>query len=64
MYKLIKAEAYMGIIDQKQFQIDPKLSAEENFHFWYMENTQEKKNWGEEPYSREEAKKVFDSLYK
>lgn len=54
----------MGIIDQKQFQIDPKLSAEENFHFWYMENTQEKKNWGEEPYSREEAKKVFDSLYK
>tara|TARA_R110002074_G_scaffold68854_2_gene161216 strand:- start:229 stop:423 length:195 start_codon:yes stop_codon:yes gene_type:complete len=64
MYKLTKAEAYMGIEITKQFQIDPKLSADENFHFWYMENTQERLNWGDEPYSSTEARKVFDSLYK
>jgi hypothetical protein len=34
-----------------------------NFLVWYELNSKEKQAFGEEPYSKEEARKVFDDIY-
>ena len=39
-------------------------SYEENLETWHYLNTKEKEIFNEEPYSKEQAKKVFDKLYK
>tara|TARA_R100000008_G_C3578785_1_gene167011 strand:+ start:1938 stop:2087 length:150 start_codon:yes stop_codon:yes gene_type:complete len=46
-----------------EFVYDKSISILENFLIWYDMNTYEKKAYGEEPYTLEEAKLVFDKLY-
>ena len=46
-----------------EFVYDKSLSVMENFHVWFDMNCYEKKAYGEEPYTIEEAKLVFNKLY-
>ena len=50
--------------NMQEFEYSSMSSYEENFEIWHYLNTKEKKIFNEEPYSKEEGKKVFDKLYK
>ena len=45
------------------FEYDESLSVAENFWLWFDMNTAEHRAYGEEPYTLEEAKTVFNKLY-
>lgn len=47
-----------------KFIYDDTVSFDTNFSVWYMENSEERSNWGDKPYSREEALEVFTNLFK
>ena len=46
-----------------EFIYDKSLSVMENFYVWFDMNTYEKKSYGEEPYTLEEAKTIFNKIY-
>lgn len=35
----------------------------ENFHSWFLMNTEERKQWNEVPYSQDEGLVVFNKMY-
>lgn len=53
------------IIVQSQFNFnyEDSQSFEQNFTDWYLLNCQERTQWGETPYSREEGFEVFSNLF-
>ena len=46
------------------FQYDDEDGYDENFNLWYQENSAERRNYGEKPYSQEEGEKVFQDMMK
>lgn len=45
------------------FKYDRKRSHMENFHSWFLMNTEERKQWNEVPYSQDEGLVVFNKMY-
>ena len=46
------------------FQYDDEDGYDVNFNLWYQENSAERRNYGEKPYSQEEGEKVFQDMMK
>ena len=46
------------------FEYDDEEGYDNNFNLWYQENSSEKRNYGEKPYSEEEGEKVFQNMMK
>ena len=48
----------------EKFNYDFDLTHEVNFHRWRIISDKERSTYKEKPYSEEEAKKIFNSMYK
>jgi len=48
----------------EQFNYDFDLTHEVNFHRWRIISDKERSTYKEKPYSEEEAKKIFNNMYK
>ena len=48
----------------EKFNYDFALTHEVNFHRWRIISDKERSTYKEKPYSEEEAKKIFNSMYK
>ncbi len=48
----------------EQFQYNSNLSHEENFNQWFNMSNKERDCFKQQPRTKEEGKKVFDSMYK
>ncbi len=46
-----------------KFEYDPEVSREINFRRWYEADTLEKEEFNEEPYTRNQAREVFENMY-
>ena len=48
----------------EKFNYDFDLTHEVNFHRWRIISDKERSTYKEKPYSEEEAKKIFNNMYK
>ena len=46
------------------FEYDENISFEQNFNVWYDMNCRERSAWNEKQYTVEEARIVFNEMYK
>lgn len=55
----------MSILEpQFQFKWNDSISVSSNFSEWFTLNCEERRVYGEEPLSREEAVEIFEKLFK
>lgn len=54
----------MGVANKMiKFKYDVNQSYQDNFEYWFQENSSEKRRYLEKPYTRDEAITVFRSMY-
>lgn len=54
----------MGVANKMiKFKYDVNQSYQDNFEYWFQENSTEKRRYLEKPYTRDEAITVFRSMY-
>ena len=48
---------------EKKFEYDEDISHDLNFDKWYRWNCREKRNYNQEPYSKQDGRNIFDNIW-